>query len=362
MPNHFTRQKPEISAKEREELQRWVRRPKTSQALAQRARIILASEGGASDMAIAAQLGTTRETVGKWRRRFLQQGCDGLLDEARPGAPRQIRDEDVERVLTLTLESTPKDATHWSTRSLAQACGLNQTAVSRIWRAFALQPHRTETFKLSSDPLFIEKVRDIVGLYVNPPERAVVLCVDEKSQIQALDRTQPLLPMRPGLPERRSHDYERHGTTSLFAAFNAATGAVLGKCYSRHRSMEFKKFLEEIDHNVPADMSIHLVLDNYGTHKTALIHNWLVKRPRFHLHFTPTSASWLNLIERWFGLITHNQIRRGSFRSTRELEEAIRRYLETYNQNPRPFIWTKTADQIFESLKNYCEIINNSPH
>ena len=362
MPNHFTRQKPEISAEEREELQRWVRRPKTSQALALRARIILASEGGASDMAIAVQLGTTRETVGKWRRRFLQRGCDGLLDEARPGAPRQIRDEDVERVLTLTLESTPKDATHWSTRLLAQACGLNQTAVSRIWRAFALQPHRTETFKLSSDPLFIEKVRDIVGLYLHPPERAVVLCVDEKSQIQALDRTQPLLPMRPGLPERRSHDYERHGTTSLFAAFNTATGSVLGKCYSHHRSMEFKKFLQEIDRNVPADMSIHLVLDNYGTHKTALIHNWLVKRPRFQLHFTPTSASWLNLIERWFGLITQRQIRRGSFRSTRELEEAIRRYLETYNQNPRPFIWTKTADQIFESLKHYCEQINDSLH
>jgi transposase len=362
MPNHFTRQKPEISAEQRDELQRWLRRPKTSQALAQRARIILASEGGSSDIAIAAQLGTTRETVGKWRRRFLQRGCEGLLDEARPGAPRQIRDEDVEQVLTLTLESTPKDATHWSTRSLAQACGLNQTAVSRIWRAFALQPHRTETFKLSSDPLFIEKVRDIVGLYLHPPERAVVLCVDEKSQIQALERSQPLLPMRPGLPERRSHDYERHGTTSLFAAFNAATGSVLSKCYSRHRSTEFKKFLEEIGRNVPADMSIHLVLDNYGTHKTALIHHWLAKRPRFYLHFTPTSASWLNLVERWFGLITEKQIRRGSFRSTRELEEAIGRYVETYNQNPRPFIWTKTADQIFESLKNYCELINDSPH
>jgi transposase len=362
MANHYTRQKPEISAEQREELLRWVRRPKTSQALALRARIVLASEGGASDMAIAVQLKTTRETVGKWRRRFLQRGCDGLLDEARPGAPRQIRDEDVEAVLSLTLESNPKDATHWSTRSLAQACGLNQTAVSRIWRAFGLQPHRTETFKLSSDPLFIEKVRDIVGLYVDPPERAVVLSVDEKSQIQALERTQPLLPMRPGLPERRSHDYERHGTTSLFAALNAATGTVLGKCYSRHRSMEFKKFLEEIDRNVPAELSIHLVLDNYGTHKTALIHNWLVKRPRFHLHFTPTSASWLNLIERWFGLITQKQIRRGSFRSTRELEQAIGTYLESYNQNPRPFIWTKTADQIFESLKRYCEIINDSQH
>lgn len=362
MPNHFTRQKPEITAEQREELQRWLRRPKTSQALAFRARIVLASEGGANDMAVAAQLGTTRETVGKWRRRFLRRGCDGLLDEPRPGAPRQIRDEDVERVLTMTLESIPEDATHWSSRSMARACGLNQSAVSRIWRAFALQPHRTETFKLSTDPLFIEKVRDIVGLYMNPPERAVVLCVDEKSQIQALDRTQPLLPLRPGQAERRTHDYERHGTTSLFAALNTATGKVLGKCFSRHRSIEFKKFLVEIDRAVPADINVHLVLDNYGTHKTALIHNWLVKRPRFQLHFTPTSASWLNLVERWFGLITQKQIRRGTFRSTRELEETIRRYLDTHNQDPKPFVWTKTADQILESVKRYCECINDSVH
>jgi len=355
VPNHFTRQKPEISPEQKEELQRWVRRPKTSQALALRARIVLASEREASDIAIAAQLGTTRETVGKWRRRFLRRGCDGLLDEARPGAPRQIQDEAVERALTLTLESIPKDATHWSSRSLARACGLSQSAVSRIWRAFALQPHRTETFKLSKDPLFVEKVRDIVGLYLHPPERAVVLCVDEKSQIQALERTQPLLPLRPGLAERRSHDYERHGTTSLFAALNTATGSVLGKCCGRHRSIEFKKFLEEIERNVPPDLAIHLVLDNYGTHKTALIHNWLVKRPRIQLHFTPTSASWLNLVERWFGLITQKQIRRGSFRSTRELEGAIRRYLETYNQDPRPFVWTKSADRILESLRRYCE-------
>lgn len=245
---------------------------------------------------------------------------------------------------------------------MAQTCGLSQSAVSRIWRAFALQPHRTETFKLSSDPLFIEKVRDIVGLYMSPPERAVVLCVDEKSQIQALDRTQPLLPLRPGQAERRTHDYERHGTTSLFAALNTATGTVLGKCYSRHRSIEFKKFLAEIDRAVPADMNIHLVLDNYGTHKTALIHNWLVKRPRFHLHFTPTSSSWLNLVERWFGLITAKQIRRGTFRSTGELEKAIRKYLDIHNENPKPFIWTKTADQILQSLRRYCEMTNDSPH
>src|SRR5262245_4310030 len=360
--NHFTRERPAISSAQQDELERWVRRPKTSQALALRARIVLACAAGENDIAVAARLGTTRETVGKWRRRFLKRGCDGLLDEARPGQPRQIRDEDVERVVTMTLESMPKDATHWSSRSMAKACGLNQSAVSRIWRAFGLQPHRTETFKLSSDALFIEKVRDVVGLYLNPPERAVVLCVDEKSQIQALDRTQPLLPMRPGQVERRSHDYERHGTTSLFAALNTLTGEVLGKCYRHHRSTEFKKFLQEIDNNVPADMDIHLVLDNYGTHKTAMIHKWLLKRPRFHLHFTPTSSSWLNLVERWFGLITEKRIRRGAFKSTTELERAIRDYLETYNGDPKPFVWTKTADQILESLKRYCERISDSVH
>jgi transposase len=362
MANHFTRQKPAISAEQKQELERWLRRPKTSQALAQRARIILACESATSDMAIAAQLGMTRETVGKWRRRFLEKGCDGLLDEHRPGTPRQIKDEAVERVLALTLESTPKDATHWSNRSMARQSGLSQSAVGRIWRAFGLQPHRSETFKLSRDPLFIEKVRDIVGLYLHPPERAVVLCVDEKSQIQALERTQPLLPIQPGLPERRTHDYERHGTTSLFAALNTATGEVIGKCYPQHRSSEFKKFLEEVDRNVPKALDVHLVLDNYGTHKTALIHNWLVKRPRIQLHFTPTSASWLNMVERWFGLITQKQIRRGSFRSTNELEETIQRYLKTYNEEPRPFVWTKTADQILESLKRYCERTSDSVH
>ena len=360
MANHFTRENPTLSVEQQAVLERWVRRPKTSQALALRARIILASAAGESDVAIARQLRTTRETVGKWRRRFLKVGCDGLLDEARPGAPRRISDDDVERVITQTLESTPTDATHWSTRSMAKACGLSPSAVGRIWRAFALQPHRTETFKLSSDPLFIDKVRDVVGLYLHPPERAVVLCVDEKSQIQALDRTQPLLPLRPGQPERRSHDYRRHGTTSLFAALNLATGTVLGQCYRRHRSAEFKRFLQDIDRNVPRDLDIHLVLDNYGTHKTAMIHHWLVQHPRFHLHFTPTSSSWLNLVERWFGLITEKPIRRGSFRSTTELEHAIRQYLNTYNQDPKPFIWTKTADQILDSIRRYCECINDT--
>lgn len=362
MANLYTREAPNPSAAETEELNRWVRRRTTAQGLAFRAQIILACANGESDLKIAARLDTTRETVGKWRRRFLEARCDGLLDEPRPGAPRQIGDEDVERVITMTLESIPQDATHWSTRSMAKACNLSQSAVSRIWRAFALQPHRVETFKLSKDPLFIEKIRDVVGLYLAPPERAVVFCVDEKSQIQALDRTQPLLPMRPGQAERRTHDYERHGTTSLFAALNAATGEVIGKCYRRHRSSEFKKFLQLIDKSVPRDLDVHLVLDNYGTHKTGMIHNYLLSRPRFHLHFTPTSSSWLNLVERWFGLITEKQIRRGTFRSTTDLEEAIQRYLATYNADSKPFIWTKSADQILESVKRYCERISNSPH
>jgi len=355
MANLYTREAPNPSAAEAEELNRWLRRRTTAQGLAFRAQIILACADGESDLKIAARLGTTRETVGKWRRRFLEGRCDGLLDEPRPGAPRQIGDEDVERVITMTLESIPPDATHWSTRSMAKACNLSQSAVSRIWRAFALQPHRVETFKLSKDPLFIEKVRDVVGLYLAPPERAVVFCVDEKSQIQALDRTQPLLPMRPGQAERRTHDYERHGTTSLFAALNAATGKVIGKCYRRHRSSEFKKFLQLIDRSVPRDLDIHLILDNYGTHKTGMIHNYLMSRPRFHLHFTPTSSSWLNLVERWFGLITEKQI-------TTDLEEAIQRYLATYNADSKPFVWTKSADQILESVKRYCECINDSPH
>ena len=362
MANLYTREIPKLSGAEHEELLRWMRRPTTAQGLAFRARIIMACSSGESDLRVAARLNTTRETVGKWRRRFLQERCDGLLDEARPGAPRQIKDEDVERVVTMTLESTPRDATHWSTRSMAQTSGMSQSAVSRIWRAFGLQPHRVETFKLSKDPLFIEKVRDVVGLYLDPPERAVVFCVDEKSQIQALDRTQPLLPMRPGQAERRSHDYERHGTTSLFAALNTATGEVIGKCYRRHRSSEFKNFLQAIDANVPGDLDIHLVLDNYGTHKTALIHNYLLRRPRFHVHFTPTSSSWLNLVERWFGIITQKQIRRGTFRSTTELEQAIHQYLAVYNEDPKPFIWHKSADQILESIKRYCEHISDSVH
>jgi len=351
-----------MSVEERETLKRWARRPKTAQALALRARILLRCAEGFDNRAVAVEMGITGQTVGKWRSRFIEKRLEGLLDEPRPGAPRQIRDEDVERVLTVTLESAPRDATHWSTRSMAKMSGLSQTAVSRIWRAFALQPHRSETFKLSKDPLFIEKVRDIVGLYLNPPDRALVLCVDEKAQIQALNRTQPLLPMRPGQPERRTHDYVRHGTTSLFAAFDVATGRVIGQFHRRHRAAEFLKFLERIDSQVPAELDIHLILDNYGTHKTPRIRRWLARRSRFHLHFTPTSASWINLVERWFATLTQKQIRRGTHRSTQELETAIRKYLDAYNQDPQPFVWTKTADEILESVARFCRRISNSGH
>src|SRR6266540_2999955 len=351
-----------MSVEERETLKRWARRPKTAQALALRARILLRCAEGFDNRAVAVEMGITGQTVGKWRSRFIEKRLEGLLDEPRPGAPRQIRDEDVERVLTVTLESAPRDATHWSTRSMAKMSGLSQTAVSRIWRAFALQPHRSETFKLSKDPLFIEKVRDIVGLYLNPPDKALVLCADEKSQVQALDRTQPLLPMRPGQVERRTHDYVRHGTTSLFAALDVKSGKVIGECHRRHRAREFRKFLGTIDVSVPARLDVHLILDNYGTHKTPSIRRWLVSHPRFHLHFTPTSASWMNLVERWFGLLTERQIRRGTHRSTRELEQAIMAYLSSNNKHPKPFVWTKTADEIFTSIARFCQRISNSGH
>jgi transposase len=351
-----------VTDDERETLEQWLRRRKTAQALAQRASLVLAAADGWSNQTVAARLRVTPWTVGKWRQRFLARRLDGLLDEPRPGAPRTIRDADVERVVMLTLEQAPPDATHWSTRSMAKRTGMSQSAVSRIWRAFALQPHRSETFKLSRDPLFIEKVRDIVGLYLNPPEKALVLCVDEKSQIQALDRTQPLLPMRPGQIERRTHDYMRHGTTSLFAALEVKTGEVLGQCQRRHRSEEFRTFLRHIDANVPDRLNVHLIMDNYGTHKTPSIRRWLVRHPRFHVHFTPTGATWLNLVERFFAAITEKQIRRGVHRSTRELEMAIYRYIEHHNESSKPFVWTKTADQILESIGRFCERTLDSPH
>ena len=347
---------------EHEQLTALTLRRKTAQALALRARIVLACAEGIDNTVVASRQRVTPQTVSKWRARFVEDRLDGLLDAPRPGAPRTIDDSRVDAVIAKTLESVPAGATHWSTRTMAREAGVSQTAVSRIWRAFGLQPHRQETFKLSSDPLFVEKVRDIVGLYMDPPLMAMVLCVDEKSQIQALDRTQPLLPLAPGIPERRTHDYERHGTTTLFAALDIATGSVIGDLHRRHRSSEFLQFLRTIEANVPAVLDIHLVMDNYGTHKTDTIKRWLAARPRFHVHFTPTSASWLNQVERWFSTLTERCIRRGTHRSTRELEQAIRSYLAVSNVAPKPFSWTKTADDILASIERFCLRISRSAH
>ena len=345
----------ELSAEDRSELEMRVRRRKSSQGAARRARIVLLAAAGVSNSAISEKLGLTRKTVGTWRQRFAERGLAGLDDEPRPGAPRKIGDEKIAEVVTRTLETVPEDATHWSRRSMARASGISATTVHRIWGAFGLQPHRVETFKLSSDPLFIEKVRDIVGLYLAPPERALVLCIDEKSQIQALDRTQPMLPMRPGQAERRSHDDKRHGTTTLFAALDVATGSVIGRCKKRHRAREFRAFLDEVERNVPAELNVHVVMDNASSHKTKLIRDWFAKRPRWHRHFTPTSASWLNQVERFFALLTERQIKRGAHRSTEELEIAIQRYIETCNREPRPFRWTKSADDILASIERFCQ-------
>jgi transposase len=309
---------------------------------------------GLPSCAVANELQVTNQTVCKWRSRYIAGGLAGLLDEPRSGAPRRISDRQVEEVVTATLEEMPRDATHWSTRSMATRSGLSPWTVAEIWRAFGLQPHRTETFKLSNDPQFIEKVRDIVGLYLDPPEAALVLCVDEKAQIQALDRTQPVLPMAPGVPERRTHDYRRHGITSLFAAFNVGNGEVIGEVHRRHRSSEFKTFLERIDKEVPSHLDVHLIMDNYGTHRTPLIQRWLARRPRFHVHFTPTYSSWINQVERWFATFTSKQLRRSTHRSTRALEAAIRLYLAVYNENPKPFTWVKSADQILDSVRRFC--------
>ncbi len=327
-----------------------------------RSHIVLECANGIQNKEVARRLRTTPQTVSKWRSRFISMRLDGLVDAPRPGAPRTIEDTRVDAVITRTLESKPKDATHWSTRGMAKEMGLSQSTISRVWRAFGLQPHRQETFKLSSDPLFIEKTRDIVGLYLDPPIKAMVLCVDEKSQIQALDRTQPVLPLAPGIPERRTHDYMRHGTTTLFAALDIATGKVIGRLHRRHRSQEFLKFLQTIEDSVPSDLDIHLVMDNYGTHKTPAVQRWFVRHPRFHVHFTPTSASWLNQVERWFATLTQKQIRRGTHRSTRQLEKAIREYLDTHNENPKPFNWTKSADDILASIERFCMRTSDSRH
>ena len=343
-------------------LERWARRAKSSQALAERCRIVLACAEGASNIEVARRLGVSRPTVTKWRSRFVARRLEGLADEPRPGAPRQITDEQVERVIVTTLEQAPKDATHWSTRSLARTLGMSQTSISRIWRAFGLKPHPTEAFKLSTDPQFIDKVRDIVGLYLNPPEAALVLCVDEKTSVQALDRTVPVLPLLPGTPQRATHDYVRHGTTNLYAALDVASGKVISQLTARHRAIEFKRFLVQLDRSVPADLGVHVICDNSSTHKTPAIQRWLVAHPRFQLHFTPTYSSWLNLVERWFAELTTKWLKRGSHRSVAELEQAIQAWVDTWNQDPRPFVWTKTADDILDTIAHYCQRINASAH
>jgi transposase len=348
-----------LSAEERAELTSLAARRNTAQALALRARIVLRCASGAENQQVAADLRIDRTTVGKWRRRFVERRMDGLRDEPRSGAPRTVDDARIEAVIVRTLESLPSDATHWSSRGMARASGLSISTVQRIWRAFGLQPHRLETFKLSTDPDFVAKVRDVVGLYVSPPAHAIVLCVDEKSQIQALDRSQPMLPMRLGQPARRSHDYKRHGTTSLFAALDIATGRVIGKCYGRHRAVEFRKFLDEIEAAVPPDLDVHLVIDNYATHKAPTIRNWLNRRPRWHVHLTPTGSSWLNQVERFFALLTERQIRRGIHRSVAALKSAITNFIEQHNADPKPFRWTKSADDILASIERFC--VYNSP-
>lgn len=353
----------ELTVEERERLQRWSRRRKTAQALALRSRIVLRCAEGLPTVVVADQLGVSRKTVAKWRARFVRDGVAGLADEPRPGAPRKISDARVEQVIVKTLEERPPrvDA-QWSTRSMAAATGMSQSAVSRIWRAFGLKPHLEQTWKLSADPQFVEKTRDVVGLYLDPPQNALVLCVDEKSQIQALDRTAPILPMLPTTPARRTHDYVRHGTTSLFAALDVATGKVIGQHHRRHRHQEFLKFLKIIDAHTPAEMDLHLICDNYATHKTPAIKTWLLRHPRFHVHFTPTSASWLNLVERWFAELTTRKLRRSTHRSICELEADVQAWIDAWNDNPKPFIWTKTADQILDSLAAYCTRINDSGH
>jgi transposase len=341
-----------ITDDERAELEQIARRSRSSRRSAFRAKIVLAC-ATSTNAAVAAKLRTSEHTVGLWRKRFVDHRLEGLLDEPRPGRPREIGDDEIEEVVTKTLESTPKGATHWSTREMARNVGLSHSTVGRVWRAFGLQPHRSETFKLSPDPLLVPKVRDIVGLYMSPPENAVVLSVDEKSQIQALNRTQPVLPLRVGECEKRTHDYDRHGTLSLFAALNVATGTVLGKCHQRHRSTEFVAFLREIDATVPDELEVHLIVDNYATHKTPAVRRFLAKRSRFHLHFTPTYGSWLNQVERWFGLLTTRQLQRGSHTSIVQLRKAIEEFIEVNNESPKPFKWVKSADEILGRIARF---------
>ncbi len=351
-----------VTSEEREKLAMLARRPKTGQAMAMRARIVLGCDEGLSNGAVARSLRITGATVCKWRERFRMNRLEGLLDEPRPGAPRSVTDKEVEAVVTKTLESMPANSTHWSTRLMAKKAGLSQTAVVRIWHAFGLQPHRVENFKFSKDPQFVEKVRDIVGLYMNPPDRAVVLCVDEKSQVQALNRTQPILPLAPGVPVRQSHDYERHGVTSLFAAMDVTSGVTISNCYRRHRHQEFLRFLNDVDANLPRGLDVHLVMDNYGTHKVSKVRGWLTRHPRYHVHFTPTSGSWLNLVERLFAEVTERCVRRGSHTAVSQLEKAMLAYLDKRNRNPKPFVWTADADLILGKVERLCQRISNSGH
>lgn len=347
---------------ERERLTKWARRHTSSQALALRSRIVLACGDGLTNKDVAAQVGCSAPTVTKWRSRFVEHRLDGLVDDPRPGRPATVTAEQVEDVVVATLESTPENATHWSRAKMAERTGLSKSTIGRVWKAFGLKPHRTDGFKLSNDPLFVEKVYDIVGLYLDPPESAVVLSVDEKSQVQALSRSQPAFPMMPGMPEKRTHDYFRHGTTSLFAAMNVEDGTVIASTHRRHRATEFKKFLAKIDQNVPDHLDIHVVCDNYGTHKHPTVKTWLTKHPRFHMHFTPTYSSWINQVERLFAEVTRDLLQRSDHRSVQALEKDLRNWVKAWNENPKPFIWTKTADQILESLGRLLQRTNGSGH
>ena len=351
-----------LTDEERRELEGWARRRRSAAGLALRSRIVLAAADGESNSDLARRLGVSRSTVMRWRNRFVMDRCDGLLDEPRPGRPRAVGDAQIEALITATLETAPPDATHWSTRSMSKHLGMSQSTVSRVWRAFGWAPHKQDSWKLSKDPLFVEKVRDVVGLYLNPPDRALVLCVDEKTQIQALNRTQPVFPMLPGAPARATHDYVRYGTSSLYAALDLASGKVIGSLHARHRAQEFLAFLKKIDAEVPADLDLHVVLDNASTHKTPAVKRWLTAHPRFVLHFTPTSASWLNLVERWFSELTTKKLRRGTHTSVRQLNADVRTWIDTWNENPRPYVWVKTAEQILQSVANYCGRINDSRH